>query len=226
QHFVYVTNQEYDGCVELRDRLHPDELFTRKFNALEDVTWTGMPFTSGLTSYADGIIPDKLTIQLRVTNPYQHEEGTGSNLGNPSYRFSIRNQAAEDLVEARDQSLLDNVNVAPNPYLAFSSYETSQFTTTVKITNLPARSIVTIYSLEGKFIRQYRRDEKGVSQLNRSNPGINVSQVTPDLEWDLENSKGIPIASGVYLIHINGFELGERTIKWFGVNRKFDPSGL
>ncbi len=226
QHFIYVTNQEYDGCIELRDRLGPDELFTRKFNALEDVTWTGIPFTSGLNSYRDGLIPNELTIQLRVSNPYQHNVGTGVNSGHPSYRFEIRNQSAEDLVEARDQSVLDNVNVVPNPYLAFSSYETSQFTTTVKVTNLPPRSIVTIFSLDGKFIRQYRRDEKGISQNNRSNPGVNVTQVSPALEWDLENSQGIPIASGVYLIHINGFELGERTIKWFGVNRKFDPSGL
>ena len=46
------------------------------------------------------------------------------------------------------------------------------------------------------------------------------------IEWDLKNNKGIPIASGVYLIHIDAEGLGERVIKWFGVNRKFDPSGL
>ena len=51
-------------------------------------------------------------------------------------------------------------------------------------------------------------------------------QITPALEWDLKNSKGIPVASGVYLIHINAEGLGERVIKWFGVARKFDPSGL
>jgi hypothetical protein len=46
------------------------------------------------------------------------------------------------------------------------------------------------------------------------------------LEWDLRNNRGIPVASGVYLMNIDAGELGSKTIKWFGINRKFDPSGL
>jgi len=42
------------------------------------------------------------------------------------------------------------------------------------------------------------------------------------IEWDLKNEKNIPIASGVYLIHIDGGALGERTIKWFGITRPID----
>ena len=228
QHFIYVTRQPYDECLDLRERLDPGAIFTRKYNALRDITWTGIPVTDGsLLSYAEGLIPNEATIKLRVSNPYQVAEGTGENDGHPSYRFTIEGQASEDLIEERAPGLLDLVNVVPNPYLAYSVYETSQFTNIVKITNLPPRCIVTIYSLDGKFIRQYRRDEAGIDQTTlRSNPGIRQTQVTPDIEWNLKNSKGIPIAGGVYLIHINGYELGERTIKWFGVNRKFDPSGL
>ena len=59
-----------------------------------------------------------------------------------------------------------------------------------------------------------------------NNRAVNRQQINPALEWDLNNSKGIPVASGVYLIHIAAEGLGERTIKWFGVNREFDPSGL
>lgn len=226
-HYIYVTRSPYDECADLRTRLDPDVLFTRKYNALSQVTWAAMPITNGeMLSYAEGLIPNEVTIKLRVSNPYQVAEGTGSNNSHPEYQFKIENKAAEDLIEQRAPSVLDAVNVVPNPYLAYSSYETSQFTNTVKITNLPPRAVVTIYSLDGKFIRQYKRDEQGIPQTDRSNPGITISQVTPDLEWNLKNDKGIPIASGVYLIHINGYELGERTIKWFGVNRKFDPSGL
>ena len=81
------------------------------------------------------------------------------------------------------------------------------------------------FSLDGKFIRQYIRDEAPGIPLG-NNRALNQNQITPDLEWDLKNGKGIPIASGVYLVHIEADGLGERTIKWFGVNRKFDPSGL
>jgi hypothetical protein len=52
------------------------------------------------------------------------------------------------------------------------------------------------------------------------------NQILPDLEWDMKNSSGIPIAAGIYLIHIDSDQLGQRTLKWFGINRKFDPSGL
>jgi hypothetical protein len=96
----------------------------------------------------------------------------------------------------------------------------------VKITNLPQRAEITIYSLDGKFIRKYSRDERPLIN-STNNPANATNQEYPDLEWDMKNFQGIPIASGVYLIHVVAPELGEeRTLKWFGINRKFDPTGL
>jgi hypothetical protein len=81
--------------------------------------------------------------------------------------------------------------------------------------------------LEGKFIRQYKRNEQRISNLQgRTFVGVPSQNFVPDILWDLRNSKGIPIAAGVYLIHVDAPGLGERTIKWFGVNRQFDPAGL
>lgn len=227
QHYIYVTDTEYDSCQIFRDRLAPGSIFARKFNAMARIIWAGIPYTNGtLRSYAEGLIPNEAKIQLRVTNPYSVNEGTGVNNGHPAYEFQLQDVASEDLAEKGVDSTLQEINVVPNPYFAYSGYETSQFTNIVKITNLPPRCLVTIYSLDGKFIRQYKRDESPLSNNDRINPGTNYKQITPDLEWDLTNNKGIPIASGLYLIHINAYELGERTLKWFGVNRKFDPSGL
>jgi len=102
-----------------------------------------------------------------------------------------------------------------------------QFSKVVKITNLPAQADVTIYSIDGRFIRRYKRNEAGtILSPPRANAPFESTQVIPDLEWDLNNHAGIPVASGVYIIHIYAPGLGERIIKWFGVNRKFDPSGL
>ena len=102
-----------------------------------------------------------------------------------------------------------------------------QFNNIVKITNLPAECDVTIFSIDGRFIRQYKRNEVGVlQQPPRANPPFTQGQILPDLEWNLRNYAGIPVASGVYIIHVDAPGLGERTIKWFGVQRKFDPSGL
>lgn len=226
QHFVYVTKQPYDGCEELRNFLSQTTIV--KWLGVREITWAGMLMTAPgqqLLSYADGLIPDDVIVKLRVNNPYQVEEGTGDFNGYPTYRFKVEGKAPEDLTSAEVESALDMINVVPNPYYGFSDYEISQFVNTVKITNLPAKCTVTIFSLDGKFIRQYTRDETG-SAPRGSNRAIEQTQVVPDLEWDLRNSRSIPIASGVYLIHIEAEGLGERTIKWFGINRKFDPSGL
>jgi len=94
------------------------------------------------------------------------------------------------------------------------------------VTNLPANATITIYTIDGKFIRQFKRNENPGAKPG-ANPGVLNNQVFPDVEWDLENFAGIPVASGVYLIHVEAPDLqAERTIKWFGVHRQFDPTGL
>lgn len=239
QHMVYVTKTPYDGCASLRDRLKPGGSPLTKVSSLRQIVWAGMILgaeDARMLSYAEGLIPEDVTVKVRATNPYQVEvdnedvdgdqrTGSGENNYHPLYRFSLEGRQAAALDEVGIESALDMIQIVPNPYYGFSDYETSQFTTTVKITNLPAKCVVTIYSLDGKFIRQYNRDEVGAVPEG-NNRAVERNQITPALEWDLNNSKGIPIASGVYLIHVSAEGLGERTIKWFGVNRQFDPSGL
>ncbi|GJM31640.1 MAG: hypothetical protein DHS20C18_06410 [Saprospiraceae bacterium] len=238
QHFVYVTGTPYDGCEALSERLVASPQALLKVKAVKEITWAGlvMPLReTPFKSYADGLIPNDVRVKLRVNNPYQVEvdndetqgfddrTGTGVNAYHPAYRFKLEGKQAEALNEETLETALDLINMVPNPYYGFSDYEQSQFETTVKITNLPAKCVVNIYSLDGKFIRRYNRDELG---SNAKGSGISRNQILPDLEWDLKNSKGIPIASGVYLIHVSAEGLGERTLKWFGVNRQFDASGL
>ncbi len=237
QHTIYVTRQEYDGCEYIGTRFEKTSIFARKFKALETVTWAGIPMLfegQSLLSYADGLIPHDVVIKLRVNDRYRLENDYNYDTnnfeptdGNPIYEFEFRDQAASELAETEYEGALSNIGVVPNPYYAYSSYEVTQFNNVVKLTNLPERAIVTIYSLDGKFIQQFNRDERGVAQSSRPNPGINSTQANPDLEWNLRNNSGIPISSGVYLIHVAAPELGEeRTIKFFAINRKFDPSGL
>ncbi|HQU58984.1 MAG TPA: hypothetical protein PLU64_07305, partial [Saprospiraceae bacterium] len=239
QHMVYVTRTPYDGCELFRLNLKPGPSPLTKVKAMKEITWGGMLLLNEdtrMNSYADGLIPAETVVKMRVTNPYQVEvddaafagdqrTGSGENNYHPLYRFSIAGKQSGELTPDLVENALDAINVVPNPYYGFSDYETSQFTTTVKITNLPAKCTVTIYSLEGKFIRQYVRDEVGMMPEG-TNRAIGRTQINPALEWDLRNNKQIPVASGVYLIHIAADGLGERTIKWFGVNREFDPSGL
>ncbi len=241
-HFVYVTRTPYDGCAYQRDKFSQTNPLRRAEGARE-ITWAAIPLvTQGMEmlSYEDGLIPTETVIKLRVDNPYEIADGGGNsgpweNRPNPStrennlfpsYKFKIEGKAANpnDTQEEYDEQL-DQINVVPNPYLAYSAYETSEFDNIVKITNLPAKCVVTIYSLNGQFIRQYNRDEVEIP-ISGNNPGTCAKQISSAQEWDMKNSAGIPIASGVYLIHVAADGLGERVIKWFGVNRQFDPSGL
>lgn len=226
-HFVYVTKTPYDECVLFRERFgHPSPL--RKVSALNEITWAGfimLPTDEQMLPYKDGLIPQDAIYKLRVDNGYEVSVGTGDFNGYPTYRFRVTGKAANELDEPGIETALDAINVVPNPYYGFSEYEDSQFETVIKVTNLPAKCVVTIYTLDGKFVRQYNRDETGLVPEG-NNRAIDRAQILPDLEWDLKNSKGIPVASGMYLIHVAAEGLGERTIKWFGVNRQFDPSGL
>jgi hypothetical protein len=172
------------------------------------------------------LIPNDVVIKLRVNSSYGVSRGKGTNNNHPSYRFELKGRQAAQLTTTQIDSSLNLINVVPNPYYGYSAYEINEFSTTVKITNLPSKAIITIYTLDGKFIRQFRRDEKPTVLPTRDNPGVRVKQIVPDVEWDMKNDKGIPIASGVYLIHIAAEGQGERTLKFFAINRQFDASRL
>jgi hypothetical protein len=228
QHFIYVTNTEYDECEEIYNTFKTAVTPIFRVPALQTITWAGWPLLAPGTRmlpYSEGLIPNDAILKLRVDNPYDLSVGTGERNGYPTYRFLFDGSAPNELDEPGVETALDLINVVPNPYYGFSDYEINQFNTTVKITNLPAQCVVTIYTLDGKFIRQYNRDESYIEPTG-SNRGIRNAQPVPDIDWDLKNNRGIPIAGGVYLIHIDAGDLGERVIKWFGTNRQFDPSGL
>nr|HMP31217.1 hypothetical protein [Saprospiraceae bacterium] len=238
QHFVYVTRQKYDGCAQLRNGLRNGSLFTTKIDPLSLITWTAMIYgstTTPMLPLSQGLIPNDATVKLRVDRPFNRDrvittvasQRQCNVVGSlPAYEFEFTGRGIKELQQEEYAGALAKVNVVPNPYYAYSAYETNQFSNIIKITNLPERAIVTIYTLDGKFVRRFDREDRAKPKTG-SNPAIAASQNNPALEWDLKNAVGIPVSSGVYLIHISAPELGEeRTLKWFGVNRKFDPTGL
>ena len=246
-HFVYVTREPYDRCAKIDSLLRRGNAGQRpQFrDALTVVTYAGLVLPTGpMLPYADGLIPSDLVVKLRVNNPFQvatpkqgstdrdYTSPTGVNRGYPAYQFTLDGVEAQSLLETKADSILSFINVVPNPYYGYSSYEISEFSNLIRITNLPARAIVTIYSLDGKFIRRYTRAEEPQQPfntgdfLNLENRGIPRRQIYPDLDWDMKNGEGIPVASGTYLIHVDAGPLGQRTVKSFIIQRAFDPAGL
>jgi hypothetical protein len=150
-----------------------------------------------------------VTIRLRINKEYKNFTASGLNGGKPMYSWSMDDIATEVSSQESLVEALQIINVVPNPYYAFSEYERARLDTRVKITNLPERCTVTIYSVNGKLVRQFKKD----------------SPVT-SIDWDLNNIKGIPVAGGVYLIHVDVPDVGEVVLKFFGGMRQVDLQGI
>ncbi len=149
-------------------------------------------------------------VSIRIANPYRQGVGefakpTPENNNYPLYYFSLKDVAPviNDNLTAKDA--LNLIRAVPNPYYGYSEYEKSQLENLIKFTNLPQQCTISIYTVNGTLIRRFRKD----SPLSYQ-------------DWDLKNEYGIPIASGVYIIHIDAPGIGEKVIKWFGAMRPID----
>ena len=121
------------------------------------------------------------------------------------------------------KNALSLINVVPNPYYAYSNYEANQLDNRIKIVNVPPKCVISIYTTSGTLVRRIKRDAGAGNGYNNTEgeayPEVNLES---SVDWDLKNSVGIPIASGIYLIHVQVDGIGERTLKWFGVIRPVD----
>ena len=123
---------------------------------------------------------------------------------NPIYEFNTADLVAETGNNQAAVDALDLINVVPNPYYGYSSYETSQLDNRIKITNLPKVSLIRIYTVNGSLIKTIKKSDDLTS-----------------VDWDLKNDYGIPVASGLYVIHVSS-SIGTKILKWFGVLRPID----
>jgi hypothetical protein len=215
KHYIYVFGHSgdsdndmprYDEGQFLYQKLSqtPSPAFNTVFS---DCIWVGLP----LSVPAQDWLSNEVKVRLRVTKPFAKNLTSSDvvanpvNGNNPMYRFNTSDMAARRGDAAMVDSLLNLINVVPNPYYAYSSYETGQLDNRVKITNLPKDCKITIYTSNGVLVRTYNKGDEKTS-----------------LDWDLKNQAGIPISSGIYIIHVVVPGVGERVVKWFGVLRPID----
>lgn len=145
---------------------------------------------------------------------------TNNNFG--LYRFNTSDIFTEINNADKSKSALDLINVVPNPYYAYSTYEKSRLDNVVRITNLPNKCKIKIFTMNGTLIRTFDRDVTGQEDINVSSSEYIHSKRLPYQDWDIKNQSGIPVASGLYIIHIDVPGVGEKILKWFGVMRPLD----
>ena len=215
----HVKNYGYDGGQLLFNSLNAIQnmssgqakVTNMQFYRL--VMWIGMPMgIEGMEWLPEG---NECRVRIRLAKPYGRGYGYPlqeenpdlmiNNL-NPKYTFSIDGWDPYMNDEEKTEEDLNLVTVVPNPYYAYNAYEGNALTNKVKIINLPNKCIVSIYTLSGTKVRQFRKDNE-----------------TTSIEWDLTNFANTPVASGFYLIHVKDLTSGsERTIKFFGAMRQVD----
>jgi hypothetical protein len=110
----------------------------------------------------------------------------------------------------------------PNPYYAYSTYEKSRIDNVVRITNLPNKCKIKIFTLNGTLVRTFDRDVSGQEDLVQTASEFTHSKRLAHQDWDLKNQSGILVASGLYIIHVDVPGVGEKILKWFGVMRPYD----
>ena len=123
----------------------------------------------------------------------------------PLYTFNTAD-IAPTISKSIGEDKLADIKAVPNPYYAYSEYETGRLEYLIKIINLPQECTINIFTVNGVLVRTYEKDDA----------------TTSSVDWNLKNQDGIPIASGLYIIHIEAPGLGEKVIKWFGVLRPID----
>ncbi|MCT4560077.1 MAG: T9SS type A sorting domain-containing protein, partial [Crocinitomicaceae bacterium] len=148
-------------------------------------------------------------IKVRVNKEYKTFNATGKNNGRPMYSWNMNELATQRNDGEALADALSLINVVPNPYYAYSAYERNRLDTRVKITNLPEKCEIKIFSTNGKLVRSFSKD----------------SEIT-SVDWDLNNFKGIPVASGIYLIHVSVPDVGDVVVKFYAGVRQVDLQGI
>jgi hypothetical protein len=219
-HHLYVMNSAYDDGrnyerefdeIETFPRFPINRFLGKVIGVHAQTMWVGDVQSAGDSLQTDA------RVQLRVDRRLEsYPKRGGDTLTNPVYSFNSSGFSTQRGVESVAKSALNIIRAVPNPYYAYSQYESDKVDNRIYITNLPGNCIISIYSLSGTLIRRFTRDVSNISVQNEQTYQ----------EWDLKNQFGLPIASGTYLIHIDAGKLGEKTIKWFGAIRPIDLSGL
>jgi hypothetical protein len=190
-----------------------DTIFESGFKVPSVKSYYGSFMYAGMPMAVKGKewLSDEVRIRIRIAKPYQRGyanapadityEGPEFNNFYPAYEFSMDDLETQADVAEKHQTDLDLINIVPNPYYAYSTYENNALDTRVKITNLPKDCKIIIFDVSGIKVREFTKASPNTT-----------------LEWDLKNFAGVPVSGGVYYIHIKS-DKGERVLKWFSIQR-------
>lgn len=135
------------------------------------------------------------TFRITTLNPSQPGD---------SFTFTTTGFGISEMSLAEKKDDLDLIGIVPNPYKGSSAYERSQLIDEVRFTGMPVEeTVISVFALNGSLIKTILKPE-GVR--NQS--------------WNLTTDNSLPIASGMYLIHVDVKGVGSKVIKFAAIKKR------
>jgi hypothetical protein len=102
-------------------------------------------------------------------------------INTPSDTFTFT--LSDTIFAAVNEDQLERINVVPNPFYLYGSFDPAPGNYQLKFQHLPGTCTIKIFNLGGDFIRQLEKDDPGESTIT----------------WDVKTENGLMVASGIYL---------------------------
>lgn len=107
------------------------------------------------------------------------------------WQFETMTRKSTMSIDLAKKDVVNKINVYPNPYYAFNPSETNRFVRFVTFNNLPPKATLRIFNLAGQLVRTLYKEDP-----------------TTFARWDLNNENNFPVASGMYIVHVDMPDLG------------------
>lgn len=127
------------------------------------------------------------------------------------YNFVTKKPTKNDVALAKTQ--LDKIQVFPNPYFAHNRAEQNPLQRFVTFSRLGGKAKIRIFSLAGELVKTLNYDDA-------------VAANRTFIQWDLRNENGLPVASGMYIAHIEVEGVGNRILKFAIIQPEERPTRI
>jgi len=144
------------------------------------VNWNG-----GTEPPFNQALPEQGTV-FRISTAKPNAPGDVYSFSTAGYQPSVKTAGPE--------ALLDNIKAVPNPYYLFSAYDDGLYNRHMKFINLPAECTIEIYNLGGDLVRKVLKEDPTATELM----------------WDLLNTNGVPVGSGIYIYVVDAPAFGQK----------------
>lgn len=186
--YLFLLGSDYDGDTpDQSGSKHPDYTTLRPNTGALDVVYAAwlVRQSEDVPLFQEG---DVMTIYAGI--PPVLMPNTNADV------YTVNTDGYQYLYNNRDAALaeVEKINVFPNPYYGINVRETNRLNKFVTFNHLPPNATIRIFNLAGVLVKTIK-DYTGQFAT-----------------WNLKNENNLPVASGIYIVHIDMPDLGKTKV--------------